>query len=130
MRKLILGKAAGILIATGLAVTGKAWRQVPNETNAAALALPMFNYAVREITSTYTVDSSDHFVTATSGTFTLSLPAAADFTGWVFELVNEGAGTITIDPYSTETIQGELTASLLAGSAYTVVSLGDRWRIH
>ena len=79
----------------------------------------------------YTVTTSDgaHVaVLCTSGTFTVTLYPAAGMTGRTVHVKNVGAGVITIDGNSAETIDGALTASL--ADQYDEVSLvcdGTNW---
>ena len=65
-------------------------------------------------TSAYTVVAADRGKSIScSGTFTLSLTAAATLgDGFSFIVVNTGSGTITIDPNSTEKIDGVATKTL------------------
>lgn len=79
--------------------------------------LSAFNYAVqpsgnlriKNIVSAYTISTSDrHFIlNCTSGTFTVSLTAAATLgAGFNVTIWNTGTGVITIDPNGTETVDG------------------------
>lgn len=101
-------------------------------TEAAALsALGALLNAVSAKTSAYTVAASDRgvLIDATSGTWTLSLPAAATLgAGFAFAVRNSGTGTITIDPNSTEQIDGATTVTLPAGASCLVVCTGSAWR--
>lgn len=77
-------------------------------------------------TSAYTVIASDRGkVILCDGTFTLSLTAAATLgDGFTFAVINTGTGTITIDPNSTETIDGAATDTIAAGSWAIVTCTG------
>jgi len=87
-------------------------------------------YTFNNQTSTYTVVVSDlgKVVNCTTGTFTVNLTSAATlgagFNCWVW---NSGAGTITIDPASSETIDGSATVSLAANQTTQIVSNGSNW---
>lgn len=87
-------------------------------------------YTFNNQTSAYTVVASDlgKVINCTTGTFTVSLTSAATlgsgFNCWVW---NSGAGTITIDPASSETIDGSATVSLAANQTTQVVSNGSNW---
>lgn len=62
-------------------------------------------------------------------TFTLSLTAAATLTGgWFCEIRNDGSGIITIDPNSTETIDGALIITVYPGEAFKVVCDGSNFK--
>lgn len=66
-------------------------------------------------TSGYTLAAADkgNLIACTSGTFTLSFTAAATLgSGWCVYLQNSGTGDITLDPDSSETIDG-LTSYIL-----------------
>lgn len=87
-------------------------------------------YTFNNQTSAYTVVASDlgKVINCTTGTFTVSLTSAATlgsgFNCWVW---NSGAGTITIDPASSETIDGSATVSLTANQTTQIVSNGSNW---
>lgn len=103
-------------------MTGPAW------TGGSALSsttLPITNQ-----TSTYAIDNTDCVVSCTSGTFTVTLPTAAGIAGQYFIVKNRGTGVITVDGYSSETIDG-LANKLLAvqNESIMVVSDGANWII-
>ena len=87
-------------------------------------------YTFNNQTSTYTVVVSDlgKVINCTTGTFTVNLTSAATlgagFNCWVW---NSGAGTITIDPASSETIDGASTISLSANQTTQIISNGTNW---
>ena len=61
-----------------------------------------------------------------SGTWSLALTAAASLgDGFMFAVRNVGSGTITIDPDSTEQIDGATTVALAAGEACVVYCDGS-----
>lgn len=101
-------------------------------TEAAALsAIGALLNAVSAKTSAYTVVADDRgvLIDATSGTWTLSLTAAATLgAGFAFAVRNSGTGTITIDPNGTEQIDGSTTVTLPAGASCLVVCTGSAWR--
>lgn len=82
-------------------------------------------------TAAYTVVSGDlgKIVNCTSGTFTVSLTAAATlgsgFNCWVW---NTGTGVITIDPNGAETIDGVPTLTLRRGEGSQIVCDGANWQ--
>lgn len=80
-------------------------------------------------TAAYTVVVGDRGkLIAASGTWTLSLPAAAT-TGLGFSLAirNTGSGLITIDPNAAELINGVATVVLAPGHAVQLVCTGAGW---
>lgn len=81
-------------------------------------------------TAAYTVQLADRgkIIDATSGTWTLDLPAAASAgNGFSFMLRNSGSGTITIDPASAELIDGVATTTVAAGGGGTLMCTGTAW---
>jgi hypothetical protein len=81
-------------------------------------------------TSAYTIVSGDlgTIINCTSGTFTVSLTAAASLgSGFTCTIWNTGAGTITIDPAGAETIDGVATLILRQGEGTDIVSNGTNW---
>lgn len=63
------------------------------------------------------------------GTFTLSLTAAATLgSTFAFAVRNSGSGTITIDPNSTEQIDGATTITLGAGESCLVICDGSAFK--
>lgn len=82
------------------------------------------------ITTTYTALSTDFFIDATTGTFTLTLPTAVGISGRTYVIKNSGAGTVTIDANSTETIDGALTKVLnVQYAGYRITSDGANWKV-
>ena len=84
----------------------------------------IFNSGVSK-TGAYTVVSGDKGkVFNCSGTFTISLTGASALgNGFSFAIVNSGVGVITIDPNSSETIDGSTTQTIPAG--YSVIVFCD-----
>lgn len=81
-------------------------------------------------TAAYSVVTGDRgaVIDATSGTWTLSLLAAASAgAGFSVAVINSGTGVITIDPSGSETIDGATTQALLTGSAFMLVCTGTAW---
>lgn len=82
-------------------------------------------------TAAYTVVAGDleKIINCTSGTFTVSLTAAATlgagFNCWIW---NTGTGIITVDPNSAETIDGKTTISLYSGEGTQIVCDGTNWQ--
>lgn len=80
-------------------------------------------------TAAYTVASTDRGkVIACSGTFTVTLPdASAVGGGFAVAVANYSTGTITVDPFSSQTIDGAATKSLGANLMMVVCSVGGEW---
>ena len=89
------------------------------------------NVKYRNISATYTATTGDdYFINITSGTFTLNLPTAATPYGQVYVIKNSGAGTVTLDPFSTETIDGSTTVTMnVQNQTYTIIGDGTNWKI-
>jgi len=102
--------SSGVLTPKGLAVDGGYSRKVASIAGATTL-------------------TSAHNVVGASGTFTVTLPAAASHSQRVYTIKNTGAGTITIDGNGSETIDGNLTVTLAANKVYTIISSGTAWFI-
>lgn len=90
-------------------------------------------------TSAFTVWADDsagsakslYLVDASSGAVTVTLPAAASTdaaAGRVVTIKNSGASNnVTIDPDSSELIEGSATLVLAPGDSATIVSNGTAW---
>lgn len=84
---------------------------------------------VKSITTAYTATVNDR-VLLCNGTFTVTLPLAARANGITYVIKNVGTGTITIDGYSSETIDGATTKALSSQYAsHRIVSNGTAWFI-
>lgn len=88
-------------------------------------------YTISNKTGAYTVVAGDlgTIINCTSGTFTVSLTAAATlgsgFNCWVW---NTGSGTITIDPNGAETIDGNSTLIIYPGNGVQIVCTGTEFQ--
>lgn len=92
------------------------------------------NLSVVAKTANYTATTSDDVIDcdASGGAFTISVYTAVGNTGKVLTVKKTDSSTnaVTIDPNSTETIDGALTVALITqGNALTIVSDGTNWRI-
>jgi len=113
--KFVLRDSAGVLI-----------REVPNIIGSSTGVI--VSYAVSanlNLTSIY--ENANIYGT---GSFTINLLPAADAgDGFFFRVYNSGAGTITIDPNSSETINGDASLSIIAGGwAYVYCDSATNWR--
>lgn len=77
----------------------------------------------------YTVDFTDRGkVIACSGTFTVTLlDAAAVANGFAVAVANYGTGTVTVDPFSTQTIDGATTKTLGANTMLVACAISGKW---
>lgn len=80
-------------------------------------------------TAAYTVASTDRGkVIACSGTFTVTLPdASAVGSGFAVAVTNYGTGTITIDPFSSQTLDGAATRTLGPNRMMVVCAVNGAW---
>lgn len=83
-------------------------------------------------TAAYSVVAGDRgkIIDATSGSWTLSLPAVSGLSGFSFVLRNSGAGAITLDPNASEQIDGATTLACTPGCAVLVICTGTAWVTH
>jgi hypothetical protein len=84
-----------------------------------------FSYIAK--TGSYTVTASDYTIDNTSGVNTFTLPTSVGITGRIYNLINSGAGTLTVATTSSQTINGLSTQSVTTGM--TVQSDGANWKI-
>lgn len=81
---------------------------------------------ITTVTAPYEVSTGDDVVVA-NGTGDVTLPTAAGIRGKEITVKNGGSGTITVEGFGTETIDGELSVDLDADEWITVVSDGENW---
>lgn len=116
-----------IVAGTNVTVTGT-W---PNQTIAASGGGGGSTITISNKTAAYTVVAGDlaTVINCTSGTFTVSLTAAATLgSGFNVTIWNTGTGVITIDPSGSETIDGTATRILRRGEGMQVVCDGTNWQ--
>jgi hypothetical protein len=80
-----------------------------------------------EKTANYTLLDIDDVVNVTSGSPTLLLPSAVASNGKRYILKNSGAGSVTVDPNGSETINGSSTATIAAGASLEIISNNANW---
>ena len=82
-----------------------------------------------EKTANYTLLSIDDVINCTSGSFNITLPSAPLNNGKRYEIKNTGAGTITMNTTSGQTIDGNASGvlTIAAGSQMSVVSNNTNW---
>lgn len=90
--------------------------------------ISILNYV--EKTAIYTFNpASDYTVNCTANTFNLTLPTAVGITGQIFVAKNVGAGVITLNTTSSQTIDGALTVTINQYESVKVQSTGANWII-
>ncbi|MBF0416712.1 MAG: tail fiber domain-containing protein [Magnetococcales bacterium] len=97
-------------------------------TALATLKVPFSAYAAK--TTTYAVVEADRgkVIDATSGTFSVTLlEAATAGAGFQVTIRNSGSGTVTVDPNSSETVNGAATLALAQGESVQLVCTGSAW---
>lgn len=67
-------------------------------------------------------------ITTTSSPTLALIDVATAGAGFAFTVNNEGAGTVTVDPDSTETINGSSTLTLSSGDWAIIVCDGTEWK--
>jgi hypothetical protein len=80
-----------------------------------------------EASANYTVDSTDNFVNCTGSLTTLSLLTAVGREGFLLTIKNSTSVDITVDPFSSESIDGLSTVSLSPGQSIGIRSNGSNW---
>lgn len=80
-------------------------------------------------TADYTIVATDNIIECTANSFTITLPTAIGVKGKQYIVSNSGVGTITIDAFSTQTIQGDLTQLIYTDESFTLVSDGANWKV-
>ena len=80
-------------------------------------------------TAAYTVDFTDRGkVIACDGSFTVTLPDAGSVgSGFAVAIANYGGGTITVDPFSAQTIDGAETKTLSANTMMVACAVAGEW---
>lgn len=80
-------------------------------------------------TGAYTVTVADRGrVIACNGTFTVTLPdAGAVGSGFAVAVANYATGTVTVDPFSTQTIDGASTKALAANTMLVACAVAGEW---
>jgi len=82
-----------------------------------------------ETSVAYTLTDTDYQINCTANSFTISLPTAVSIEGKIYSIKNTGSGTITVDAYSAETIDGEITQELNQWDNLLILSDGTNWII-
>jgi len=77
---------------------------------------------------TVTKDYTMLLIDTTSGAITANLPTAVNLQGRYKTFKNIGTNNLTIDGFSTETIDGSATLVLASNNYATIMSDGTNWR--
>lgn len=113
---------------TGQAIGVDASGNVVTVAAGAPSTTSILNYV--EKTAIYTFNpAADYTVNCTANTFNLTLPTAVGITGQIFVAKNVGAGVITLNTTSSQTIDGALTITINQYQAVKVQSTGANWII-
>lgn len=118
-----------IVAGTNVTVTGTWPNQTINSTGGGSSTLTISNK-----TAAYTVIAGDNgtVINCTSGTFTVSLTAAATlgsgFNVTIWNSSSTATDVITIDPNGAETIENQTTRLLRRGEGMQIICDGTNWR--
>jgi hypothetical protein len=115
------GAASGSYIGINSVAAANSTLQVAGSFSAAYVAK----------TANYTATISDYTIECTANTFQVTLPTAVGITGRIYNIVNSGAGTITIGTTSSQTFVNvtatPTTLTLATVGAIAVQSNGANW---
>ena len=98
-------------------------------TRRGLISLGGITFPYTSTTGTYTIGGDDYMIDCISGTFTVTLPTAVGIAGKIYVVKNSGAGIITVDTTSSQTIDGILTRTLTTNGVLYVQSTGSNWII-
>lgn len=108
---------AGLFGADGVTVTALA-----------TLGAPLSGYAAKSGAYSVVAGDKGKLINATTGTWSLSLLAAATAgDGFTFSVRNGGSGVITLDPNLSESIDGGSTLAVNAGESLLIYCDGTAW---
>ena len=131
--QLLIGNSTGNTLAkatlsagTGISITNGAGSISIAATGGSSSTLTISNK-----TANYTVVAGDlgSVINCTSGTFTVSLTAAATLAaGFNVQIINTGTGVITIDPNGAETLDANTTWQLSKGQGVRILCDGTNFQ--
>lgn len=81
------------------------------------------------ISTDHTVELYEQVFHVDTSAVTLTLKSATDELGKIFTVINESAGGIAVAPDGTDTINGETSQTVPAGSTMVIIAYGTDWRI-
>lgn len=98
----------------------QAWIDVSNAPSSSSVS-------ITTQTSEYTATAGDTAILC-DGSFTVHLPPVAEVTGKLYYIKNISYNeTIVVDPYGSETIDGNASVPLADGESLTIVTDGSNW---
>lgn len=86
-------------------------------------------YAITEVSTTYTALTTDRSIKCTGANYTVSIFTSVGRSGRRLTITNAGTGVITVDPNGSETINGYTTISLMPGDSMSIEADGANWSI-
>jgi hypothetical protein len=87
-------------------------------------------FEAKEITNTYTITDETHLVATGSTSFTVTLPTAVGNDGRLVFVKRAGSGTITVEGFETEQIDGQSSFALDAAyKAVSLLAMNDEWHV-
>ncbi len=114
----------GVAEVGGTAPTTPATGVVWLDTGSASGGFGVVPYKI--VSSNYTVTADDFFIVCTAA-LTISFPDAATIAGKTWEIFNDSSGTITLDPFGSQTINGAATYPLsMLNESAAVRSIGTK----
>ena len=130
--QLLIGNTTGNTL-TKATLTAGSGISITNGTGSISIAASggSSTLTISNKTEAYTVVAGDNgtVINCTSGTFTVSLTAAATLaTGFNVQINNTGTGTITIDPSGSETIDNNTTWQLSKGQGVHILCDGTNFQ--
>ena len=114
------------------------WHKVPEGEATLAELTSLAGLVVRgedlratlEEVATATTLTENHYLVLVSASVSITLPKAVNHKERIYTIKNIGDGSVSIDTYASETIDGEGILTLDAQYSYvTIVSDGDEWLI-
>ena len=91
-----------------------------------------FTYNHITVTTNYTASGSSVILCNASSNFTISLPDATIISNKTYNIKrtdNNAVYSITVDPYSTQTIDGDTTITIRRKESVSIISDGSNWQI-
>ncbi len=106
------------------------WAAAVNAANIAAFAKVVGGAGITSTAISYSVVSSDQgkLVRATAASITITTPSATDVGApFVFAVLNNSSGSITLDGSGAQTVDGSANITLRAGTGCFVFTDGSNW---
>ena len=127
------GEITEAYIETGAAVDYSTLKTVASAAVDQDQAQTLFDqsqvFTITNATTTYTVLATDEYIYITSGTFTVTLPAAVVGTTEPLIVDNNGSGVITVAGNGSETVNGAASITLNPGDRRSFIPVATgAWR--